>query len=296
MAIAAPPVDPAPAAKAEDTPPVDDLPNPLEEKRRALREQAVADVVSGEAKAETRNGSTVVKVGQTPGRRTIGGKSAKAGKDQYVELGREKTDRIFVILAEFGNERHPRYPDQDTDPGTAGPTTLRRPAAQPDPRARTARWTTRPSGSRTTPPTTTATCTSATGTDVESVKTYFETQSSGRYSVDGEVTDWVKVKYNEARYGRSGDDPTTPTATTRRLRQQRLQQHLGAGPRRRQPVGRRPAGRRAAPTPTIAADLKSFDQWDRYDFDGDGNFNEPDGYIDHFQIVHAGGDEADGDP
>ena len=36
--------------------------------------------------------------------------------------------------------------------------------------------------------------------------------------------------------------------------------------------------------------------WDRYDYDGDGNFNEPDGYIDHFQIVHAGGDQADGDP
>ena len=36
--------------------------------------------------------------------------------------------------------------------------------------------------------------------------------------------------------------------------------------------------------------------WDRYDYDGDGDFNEPDGYIDHFQIVHAGGDQADGDP
>ena len=35
---------------------------------------------------------------------------------------------------------------------------------------------------------------------------------------------------------------------------------------------------------------------DRYDIDGDGNFNEPDGFIDHFQIVHAGGDEAAGDP
>ena len=46
----------------------------------------------------------------------------------------------------------------------------------------------------------------------------------------------------------------------------------------------------------IKAELTSFDQWDRYDFDDDGNFNEPDGYIDHFQIVHAGGDQADGDP
>ena len=42
--------------------------------------------------------------------------------------------------------------------------------------------------------------------------------------------------------------------------------------------------------------LKTFDHQDRYDYDNDGNFNEPDGYIDHFQIVHAGGDQADGDP
>ena len=41
--------------------------------------------------------------------------------------------------------------------------------------------------------------------------------------------------------------------------------------------------------------LKTFDHRDRYDSDGDGDFNETDGYIDHFQIVHAGGDEADGD-
>ena len=42
--------------------------------------------------------------------------------------------------------------------------------------------------------------------------------------------------------------------------------------------------------------LKTFDLQDRYDIDGDGNFDEPDGFIDHFQIVHAGGDEAAGDP
>ena len=42
--------------------------------------------------------------------------------------------------------------------------------------------------------------------------------------------------------------------------------------------------------------LKTFDVQDRYDVDGDGNFDEPDGFIDHFQIVHAGGDEAAGDP
>jgi immune inhibitor A len=46
----------------------------------------------------------------------------------------------------------------------------------------------------------------------------------------------------------------------------------------------------------IKADLASYDAWDRNDFDADGDFNEADGYIDHFQIVHAGGDQADRDP
>ena len=48
--------------------------------------------------------------------------------------------------------------------------------------------------------------------------------------------------------------------------------------------------------PQITDYLKTFDVQDRYDVDGDGNFDEPDGFIDHFQIVHAGGDEAAGDP
>ena len=74
-----------------------------------------------------------------------------------------------------------------------------------------------------------------------------------------------------------------------------LQQHLGPGPRRHDAVGRRPEGRR----PDRRADrpqLATFDVLDRYDFDGDGEFDEPDGYLDRFQIVHAGGDQADGDP
>ena len=40
--------------------------------------------------------------------------------------------------------------------------------------------------------------------------------------------------------------------------------------------------------------LSQYDVWDRYDADGDGNFNEPDGYIDHFQAVHAGSGEETG--
>ena len=48
--------------------------------------------------------------------------------------------------------------------------------------------------------------------------------------------------------------------------------------------------------PQIQDYLRTFDVQDRYDINGNGNFDEPDGVIDHFQIVHAGGDEAAGDP
>ena len=74
--------------------------------------------------------------------------------------GRRPT-RSSSILAEFGNQRHPSYPDQDTDPRHPGPDDVRRPAAQPDPRSPTARSTTPPSGRPTTTRTTTASSTSA---------------------------------------------------------------------------------------------------------------------------------------
>src|ERR1700754_2361779 len=119
VASAAPPADPQPAAKSGSKASIDDLPNPLEDKRRALRTQAVSDVVSGKAKTETRNGSKVVRGGKDL--------SKGHGKDQYVELSRERTDRIFVILAEFGDQRSPDFPDVDSDPDTPGPTTFEGP-------------------------------------------------------------------------------------------------------------------------------------------------------------------------
>jgi immune inhibitor A len=121
---------------------------------------------------------------------------------------------------------------------------------------------------------------------VESVKTYYEKQSSGRYSVDGVVTDWVKVPYNEARYGRSNGFPCASSvcSNTWLLIRDAIDSWV---------AGQHAKGWTDA---QIKAELSSMDVWDRYDYDGDGDFNEPDGYIDHFQIVHAGGDQADGDP
>src|SRR5664280_3362564 len=125
---------------------------------------------------------------------------------QYVELERASTDRIFVILAQFGDERNPNYPDQDTDPKIPGPAVFDGPLRNSIPvpnRAVDNLTVWQPDYSRAHYQQTYF----GTGPGVESLKTYYERQSSGRYSVDGEVTDWVKVRYNEARYGRSDGYP-----------------------------------------------------------------------------------------
>jgi len=293
---AAPPVE-VESVSAPETAQTDDLPNPLEEKRRELREQALDLVLSGEARPEQRGVSTVVKVGEAPAAdgTAASGVEEPPMDDQYVELARETTDRIFVVLAEFGNERDPRFPDRDTDPAIPGPARFDGPLhdeiPEPD-RALDNSTVWQPGYSQqyyedlyfSREP------------GAESLAQYYERQSSGRYSVEGTVTDWVRVRYNEARYGRSDDDPTDANgddpavcgsnvcATTWDLVNDAVDQWV---------ANQKAAGRTAA---QIVAELRTFDRWDRYDFDADGNFNESDGYIDHFQIVHAGGDQADGDP
>ena len=178
---------------------VDDLPNPAEEKRRELREVAIRKVIAGDATVRRRGASEVVKVGET-------GARGAAAEDQYVELAREKTDKIFVILAEFGNQRDPAYPDQDTDPNTPGPARFDGPLHNQIPA---------PDRSKDNSTVWQANYNPAhyrdlyfgTSENSDSLKKYYERQSSGRYSVDGTVTSWVKVPYNEARYGRSDGFP-----------------------------------------------------------------------------------------
>ena len=63
----------------------------------------------------------------------------------------------------------------------------------------------------------------------------------------------------------------------------------------RQRLVRRAGRGRQEPRARSRPTWPSFDVWDRYDADNDGNFDEPDGYIDHFQAVHAGeGEDAGG--
>lgn len=280
-ASAVPPVADSDRATSQQ----DELPSPLEDKRRALRESGLTGVLNGDLDAVQKNGSTVVKVGKgtSPAEAARRGNKkfrkdskARAAKqqDQYVELSQERADKIFVILAEFGNERHPDYPDVDTDPDTPGPTTFEGPLHNKIPE---------PDRTKDNSTVWQADYNRQHYQDLyfkktaDSVKTYYEKQSSGRYTVDGTVSDWVKVPFNEARYGRedSGTWYLIQDAVTAWIAEQKA------------------AGQTDAQIKTA---LQAYDQYDRYDYDGDGNFNESDGYIDHFQIVHAGGDEADGDP
>ncbi|MEU9354495.1 immune inhibitor A domain-containing protein [Streptomyces griseoloalbus] len=233
-----------------------DLEGPLTKTQEAQREEALNQVISGKTSVKNRDGSKVVQL------------KSKKGDSKYVELGREKTDKIFTILVEFGDQVDSRYG------GTPGP--LHNQIAEPDrEKDNSTAWQEDYDqqhfedlyfGS---------------GKGVDSVKTYYEKQSSGRYSVEGEVSDWVKVPYNEARYGNNACGATNCPSVWNVV-----SDGLNAWVDQQKAAGRTDA--------QIKADAARFDEWDRYDFDGDGDFNEPDGYIDHFQIVHAGEDESAG--
>ncbi|MGW5103364.1 immune inhibitor A domain-containing protein [Streptomyces sp. NPDC004100] len=239
--------DPAPVAQRKH-----DLDGPLSKTQQAQRREAVSQLIAGKTKLQDRHGSKVVQL------------KSKKGDSKYVELGREKTDKIFTILVEFGDKTDSRYG------GTPGP--LHNQIAAPDRKKdNSTAWQKDYNQAHY------QDLYFGTGKNTESLKKYYEKQSSGRYSVDGEVTDWVKVPYNEARYGSNKASTGAWYA---------VQDGVNAWV-----ADREAAGDSAA---EIHAELAKYDQWDRYDYDGDGNFNEPDGYIDHFQIVHAGEDESAG--
>ncbi|THA78590.1 M6 family metalloprotease domain-containing protein [Streptomyces sp. A0642] len=244
------------------------LEGPFSKQQDAQRQAALEQVISGEKKATTRNGSQVVKLDD----------------NKFVEVQRQKTDKIFTVLVEFGAQvdNTTMYDPDGAGPkpavkkygGTPGPAHNK--IAKPDPaKDNSTAWQ--------------ADYNQAhfqdlyfgEGAGKNSLKTYYEKTSSGRYSVEGEVSDWVKVPYNEARYG-SNYCGSSNCANAWDM----IKDGVNAWAADQKAKGRTPE--------QIKTDLAQYDQWDRYDFDGDGDFNEPDGYIDHFQIVHAGEDESAG--
>ncbi len=111
------------------------------------------------------------------------------------------------------------------------------------------------------------------GETLVSMKQYYEQQSGGSYTVEGEVAGWYKAKKPAAEYGGNYPTPDGNDKDARSLVKEALEA--------------------AGSDPNI--DLTEYDQEDRYDLDGDGNKREPDGLVDHLMIVHSAvGEEAGG--
>lgn len=136
--------DPTAPAKLVDH----DLKGPFSEQQAKQKKAALEQVLSGKKDVEQRGASKVVKLDDK----------------KYVELGREKTDKIFTILVEFGDQVDnttmfdPDGPDGPKPPapkygGTPARCTTRS-------RSLTARTTTARPGRRTTAASTSRTCTS----------------------------------------------------------------------------------------------------------------------------------------
>jgi immune inhibitor A len=223
----------------------DNRPGPLTKQWIEKRKAALAKVARGEARIDA-NGNVTM----------------DAETNNVVEVAFDKTDKIFTVLAEFGTQSSGRY-------GTA-PGPLHNQIPQPDrsvdnstvwaPDFNTAHYNELFNGSG------------------ESMKTFYEHLSSGKYSVTNTVSDWVQVPYNESYYGDNAVEDfggswafiqdTGNAWYTNALKSMTAEQ--------------------------INAYLAQFDVWDRNDFDNDGDYDEPDGYIDHFQAVHAGEGEEGG--
>ncbi|MGY1775496.1 immune inhibitor A domain-containing protein [Geodermatophilus sp. SYSU D00804] len=232
-ANAAPPREDPGAAPAR----AHDLPNPLGDKQRELRQEALEQVVSGQATPQGDN------------------KVVEVAKGQYVELAQTDSDAIWTVLGEFSDLPHNQIPrpDRSVDNTTIWAEDFSQPYFDQ------------------------LLYSSADG--VNSVANFYEELSSGRYTVTGEVEDWVQVPGTGASYGDNdlGDRVTwnfvNDTVNTW------YDEQLASG----------------RTTEEIDEYLSQFDVWDRYDHDGDGDFDEADGYIDHFQAVHSGmGEEVGG--
>ncbi|MFF8271525.1 immune inhibitor A domain-containing protein [Streptomyces sp. NPDC016562] len=251
VAATPPPAPPlgGPQAEHAAAPP----PAPLELQRQSLRRQALESVAAGGAE-----GLRAEADGTLP-------RTAKIGK-RYVELAQERKDKVFVILAEFGDQTDPRFG------GTPGPlhNTIGKPAKDDNHtlwRKDFGRdfyqrqfFSTDPGSA--------------------SMRAYYRLQSSGRYDMDGTVSDWVKLPYNEARYGT--DNCTEPGQC--RTNWDMIRDATAAWYDAERAKGRSPG--------QIKEQLAEYDVWDRYDADHDGNFDEPDGYLDHLVVVHAGKDQT----
>ena len=221
----------------------DDRSHPLEDKRRALMQQVVIEKIKGNISADV---SEVV-----PG--------------EFDPLGFEGSDPVWTVLGEFSDFPHNSIPEPDRDYDN---TTL---------------WVGDSDGNTQFEPEYYMDMLFNTDEGANSMARYYLEQSSGLYTVEGLVTDWITVPGKALDY----DDGAPVGPSCGPCVWSFIQDSVEGWYDQQLAAGKTPDD--------INAYLEKFDVWDRYDFDGDENYDEPDGYIDHFQSVHAGeGNEAGG--
>jgi len=182
------------------------------------------------------------------------GKTHEVAKGQFVELERTGEDSIFTILGQFSDLAHNQIPQPNR---ATDNTTIWAPDFSPA-YFKNLLFSKAPG--------------------VVSMSNFYIELSSNRYTVNGDVTDWITVPGTATSYD---DDLGGPAVWGF------VNDSIDGWYNQMLSDGMTPA--------QIDDYLSQFDVWDRYDIDGDGNFNEPDGYIDHFQSVHAGmGEEVGG--
>lgn len=238
-AVAAPAPD-SPRDTVGSTHRPDNRPGPLTARQEKRREKALALV--------DRNPSRLVE--RQRGGATVNLKPGSTNPT-FFEFPVDKQDKIWTVLSEFSDVQHGQIPQpqRDVDNSTYWESDFEVPHYE-----------------------------ELFNGSGESMKTYYEKVSSGRYSVTNTVEDWVSVPGALATYGANDvEDAGGSWAFIADTVNAWYDAQLAAG-------------KTAA---EVDAYLASLDTWDRYDWDGDGNFTESDGYIDHFQAVHAGeGEEA----
>jgi immune inhibitor A len=186
------------------------------------------------------------------------GKTFRVASGQYVQLAREGEQAVWTVLGQFSDFSHNSIaaPDRSVDN-----TTIWVPDFSRD-YFNNLLYSQTPGAN--------------------SMANYYIEQSSNRFTVVGDTTDWVTVPHDAAYYddNKGGADTTTDVWLF-------LQDSVNGWYAAQKAAGKTDA--------EINAYLSSFDKMDRYDYNGNGNFNEPDGYIDTFQSVHSGeGEEAGG--
>ncbi len=250
-AVAAPvaPSDPETTGARQD-----DFSHPAGERQRAITQAAMDQLAAGKAKVTT----------NAKGKRVI-----EVAKGKYVNYDVNRKEAVLTLLVEFGT--------QTCSPqgGTPGP--LHNQIPQPD-RANDNSTIWQADYNR-------EHYLNLMFGATNSFKDFYLKQSLGRFEASGDVSNWVKLPYNEACYGHN---PTDGDGTSEGSQYwQYVKDSVTAWYDAQRAAGESEAD--------IKAYLSQFDKVDRYDYNDNGDFNEPDGYVDHIQIIHAGeGEEAGG--